>query len=152
MAITDSRVRNGTLSLGDTPVSFECQATNVRIVADHTQEDGVETLCGDMSEPSLETIYTLAVTSIQDFDDPDGFVNYCYDNTGTVVAFEWVPGPADVSPTFTGTCQIRAVEIGGDVATQLTTDAEFPCIGKPVRTPAPDPETDVAKAKASAKA
>lgn len=134
MAITDSRVRNGVLSLGDTPIQFECQATNVRIVADHTQEDGIETLCGDMSEPSLETTYTLAITAIQDFDDPAGFVNYCFDETGTAVAFEWAPGPILTSPTFSGICQIRAVEIGGDVAAQLTTDAEFPIIGKPTRT------------------
>ena len=56
------------------------------------------------------------------------------DTGGTAVAFEWVPGPADTSPAYTGTVQIRAVEVGGDVATQLTTDAEFPCIGQPVRT------------------
>ena len=147
MPIVDSRVRNGTLALGDTPVQFECQATNVRIVPDHNQEDGVETLCGDMSEPSLETTWTLAVTAIQDFNDPAGFVNYCFDNNGTAVAFEWVPGPAATSPSFTGTVQIRAVEIGGDVATQLTTDAEFPCIGQPVRTEPEPPGADSAKSK-----
>ena len=140
MAITDSRVKNGTLSLGATPVSFECQATNVRIVPDHSQEDGVETLCGDMSEPSLETAWTLAITAIQDFNDAEGFVNYCWDNNGTTVPFEWLPGAADAAPTYTGNVQIRAVEVGGDVAVQLTTDAEFPCVGQPTRTDyEPDP-------------
>jgi hypothetical protein len=146
MAITDSRVKNGTLSLGETPVQFECQATNVRIVPDHTQEDGVETLCGDISEPSLETAWTLSVVAIQDFNDAAGFVNYCWDNNGVAVPFEWVPGPSATSPTFSGTVQIRAVEVGGDVAVQLTTEAEFPCIGQPTRT---DPTIPLAAASGS---
>ena len=133
MPITDSRLKNGKLGLGDIPTYFETQATNVAIVPDHTQEDGVETLSGDMSEPSLDSTYSLVITAIQDFTDPDGFVNYLWDNTGTTVAFTWEPSGAS-GPTFAGDVQLRATEVGGDVATQLTTDVELPCIQKPTRT------------------
>jgi hypothetical protein len=133
MAITDSRVKNGTLGLGETPIQFETQATNVAIVPDHTQEDGVETLSGDMSSPSLTTTYSLVITAIQDFDDAAGFVAYTWDESGTEVPFTWEPSGA-TGPTYAGTCQIRAVEVGGDVATQLTTEAEFPIVGVPTRT------------------
>jgi hypothetical protein len=143
MPITDSRLKNGKLGLGTVPVYFETQATNVAIVPDHQQEDGVETLSGDMSEPSLETTYALTIQAIQDFTDADGFVNYTWDNTGTTVAFTWQPS-GSTGPTFAGQCQIRAVEVGGDVATQITTEAEFPCIGKPTRT---DPTTAAAASK-----
>ena len=146
MPITDSRVKNGTLGLGATPTQFETQATNVAIVPDHSQEDGVETLSGDMSSPSLTTTYSLVITAIQDFTDPDGFVAYSWTENGTEVPFTWAPQGATAGPTYSGTCQIRAVEVGGDVATQLTTEAEFPIIGTPVRTE-PEPPAAAVKVK-----
>lgn len=150
MPIIDSRVRNGTLSLGETPVQFECQARNIELVPDHSQEDGVETLCGDTTAPSLTTTWSLDITAIQDFTDPDGFVIYTHDNNGTTVPFSWCPGDSATEPTWTGSCQVRAVTVGGEVATQLTTDASLPIIGTPTRTPPAGGAAATAKATAKA--
>lgn len=141
MPITDSRVRNGTLSLGEIPVLFECQATTVQIVPDHSEEDGVETLCGETTAPSLETTSSLEITAIQDFTDPLGFQQYTWENNGVTVPFSWCPGDLLLEPTYSGNCQIRSVTIGGEVATQITTDAEFPIVGDPLITyPVPPAE------------
>jgi len=138
MPIIDSRVRNGTLTLDAT--AYECQATTVTIEPDHAQEDGVETLCGDETAPSLTTTWSLNITAIQDFTDPAGFVNATWEGNGDTVPFTWCPGDPAAEPTFSGDCQLRAVTVGGDVAAQLTTDATFPIVGKPTRTePTPAP-------------
>ena len=139
MPIIDSRVRNGTLTLD--AVAFECQARTITITPSHTQEDGVETLCGESTAPALTTQWALNITAIQDFTDAAGFVNATWENNGTSVPFTWCPGDEDVEPTFSGTVQVRAVELGGEVAAQLTTDAEFPIVGVPTRTEPTPPLT-----------
>lgn len=113
---------------------FECQATSVAVVPDHDEEDGVETLCGETTPPSLTTTWELQLTAIQDFSDAAGFQQYTWENNGLTVAFEWVPGDPLTNPTYTGTCQIRAVTVGGEVSVQLTTDAVFPIVGDPITT------------------
>jgi len=61
-----------------------------------------------------------------------GFVEYCRLNNNTTDTFSWVP--VTDGPTFSGSCVVTAVEIGGDVGTQLTTDFEFVVTGALVRT------------------
>ena len=135
MPLIESKVKGGTLLLGTAPgTEFAAQATTVTITPDHSQDDPVETLDGSKSTPVLETAWNLNVTAIQDFDDPEGFVNYCYDNSGETVDFVWTPNAAGVS--YAGKIQVRAVETGGDVGALLSTEAEFPCIDKPTRTDA----------------
>jgi len=131
MPITESRLRLGTLTLGGT--SFATQATNVRLVPS-TEEDGdaLEVLSGDEILPDDVTTWALAITAVQDFDDPAGFVNYAMQNAGDVVAFVWAPNPPGVS--YAGNVKVRPVEIGGDVNARLTTEAEWPIQGEPIPT------------------
>jgi hypothetical protein len=142
--ITESRLKSGTLSLGTTtPKNFECQATNVRLTPDSSidtsDDDTIETLCGAVTTASSDTTVTvnweLNIDAIQDFDSPTGFVQYCFDNAGTVQGFSWKPSAN--SPTYSGEVRILPVEIGGDVAKRLTTSASFPVVGKPTITPKP---------------
>ena len=82
--------------------------------------------------------WSLQGSAIQDWSDDAGFVEYCRQNSNTVVAFDWVPDAAG-AVKFTGNCQVVAVDIGGDVATQNTSDWEFAVVGDPgreVHTPA----------------
>jgi|SRR5215469_2674522 len=141
MPITSSKLKTGTLSLGTAPgEDFACQATAVRLTPSYEDDgDFVETLCGENISPNKKETWTIGGTSIQDFDDPAGFVQYCFDHATEVVDFSWCPSTA-ASPTYTGRCTIVAVEIGGDVNARLTTDWEFDVEGKPVITPfAPPP-------------
>lgn len=136
--ITESRVKAGTLTLGGsgggtgTPgTAFACQASTIKITPSFDDDgDAVETLCGDTMPAGKKESWTLNGTSIQDFDDPDGFLAYCYEHSLETVAFSWQPNIVG-APTITGNCVIRALELGGDVNARLTTDWEWDISGKP---------------------
>ena len=147
--ITESRVRKGSLTFGGegggtagTGTVFACQATSVKVTPSYDDDgDAVETLCGDTIPQGKKEKWTLNGTSIQDFDDPEGFLAYCYENSLTTVAFEWTPN--DVTAlTWSGEVVIRALEEGGDVNARLTTDWEFDISGRPLRTPEVAPLED----------
>jgi len=146
--ITESKVKNGTLTLGGTAgvggTEFACQATNVRLTPSHDESgDEVETLCGDKLPPDVKTTWSLAGTSIQDFDDPAGFIKFSIDNNLADTEFSWQPNAGDT--TVAGTVQVRALEVGGDVNARITTDFEWPVQGDPDWTwPAPAPGAVVA--------
>ena len=138
MTITESRVRKGTLTFGTddpiaqpptTAVDFSCQPTNVRVTPTYDDDgDQLETLCGDVIPPGKKESWVLAGTSVQDFDDPAGFLTYCYENRMTTVPFTWTPN-IEGAPVWTGECVIVALEEGGDVNTRITTDFEFDVAG-----------------------
>lgn len=152
MTITESRIRKGTLSLGGDgagvgAVDFSCQPTAVAITSDFSEDgDPVETLCGDTILPTTTATATLTFTAIQDFADPEGLVQYTWDHNLEVVPFAWVPNPT-VPPKFTGTVQVRRLDIGGDVNARLTSDAEWPIQDGPERDNTP-PAVDATGATA----
>jgi hypothetical protein len=129
--LKDSRLGPGTLTLD--AVEYGVQISNVTLTPDVSSEDGTPTL--GLPDPApLSTIkWSLKGSSIQDFEDAAGFVNYCMDNALSEVPFVWVPD-TDAGVEYAGTCQVLPVEIGGDVSVQLTTDFEFPVVGVPSRT------------------
>lgn len=131
MPIVESRLRNGLLTING--VAFATQASNVTLSPDVDEEgDTLETLSGDTILPNEKTTWTLGITAIQDFDDPQGLVNFAFQNVGDIVSFTWRPSAAGVS--YAGSVKVRAVEIGGDVNARLDTSAEWPCQGTPVPT------------------
>ena len=144
MTIVESRLKTGTLTFGDevAGVSFACQATNVRVSPTYDDDgDPLETLCGDTIPAGKKESWTLAGTSIQDFDAPEGFISYCYDNRMMTVAFTWQANQTG-APTWAGEVVILALEEGGDVNTRITADWEFDISGTPTRTYAAPPLED----------
>jgi hypothetical protein len=138
MAIVASRLRNGELTFGGngtgTAVSFACQATTVAVNPSYDNDgDPVEVLCGERLPAGKRETWTISGTSLQDFDDPQGFLAYCYTHAMETVAFTWKPN-ADGAPTWTGECVILALVEGGDVQSRLDTDWEFDIVGRPTRT------------------
>lgn len=144
MAIIESKLKTGILTLGGTGVntsgdwvvtggeSFACQATNVRVTPSYEDEgDPLETLCGDTIGASKKESWVLAGTSIQDFDDPAGFLAYCFENRMTDQGFTWQANTT--APLWQGMLTVVALEEGGDVNTRLTTDFEFAVVGTPSR-------------------
>lgn len=127
MPITDSRLKEGTLTLdGD---AFETQATAVALVPSTDEEgDELETLSGDKILPDDVTTWTLDITAIQDFTDADGLLEFLRANAGDVVTFVWKPTTAAV-PNWTGSVKIRPAQIGGDVNTRNTSDVSLPVQG-----------------------
>jgi hypothetical protein len=146
MAIVESKQKTGILTLGGTatqagtpPVwtvtggtSFACQATNVRVTPNYEDDgDALEVLCGDSLGVGKKESWVLAGTSIQDFDNPEGFLAYCFDERLTDVGFTWQANTT--APLWAGMLTVIALEEGGDVNTRLTTDWEFAIIGTPSR-------------------
>lgn len=135
--IRESKLKTGTLTftVDAAPVDFACQATNVRIIPKHDEDgDTLETLCGDQIGAEETRTDSLAITAIQDFDDPAGFQSFSWENDRTTVPFTWTPN-AD-GPSWSGSVRVRALEVGGDVNKRLTVDAEWPCLGDVIWTPA----------------
>lgn len=135
--ITESKLKNGLLTLGGTGgtggTEFGCQPTNVRITPSHDESgDEVETLCGDTLSPDVKTTWSLAGTSIQDFDNPDGLIAYSVEHNLEDVEFVWQANEGEFK--VAGTLQVRALEIGGDVNTRITSDFEWPLQGDPTFT------------------
>jgi hypothetical protein len=138
--INESKLKEGVLILGGSvepavapAQDFACQATNIRLTPSFSDSgDALETLCGDELAADTKTTWAMNGTSIQDFDDPDGFVYYALEHDGQKVPYLWKPN--DNGASFTGNVNIRAVEIGGDVNTRVTSDFEWPLDGPPTVT------------------
>ena len=89
MAIVESRLKDGELTLGTTPFDFSCQVTNARINSSYDDDgDAVETLCGDQIAPGRKLgSRALAGTFIQDWTAPaaSSITDYCY----TTISKRW---------------------------------------------------------------
>ena len=124
--LTDSRLGPGTLTLGST--EYGTQVSSVRLVPSNDTADGTPTLGIPDPAPLITTKWTLEGDAIQDWESADGFVEYCRSNNNTTVTFSWVPNSGK-AVTYSGSCTITAVEIGGSVAEQLTTSFSFQVVG-----------------------
>jgi hypothetical protein len=134
MPFADSRLGPGTLKLGPTgtEVEFNMQTAAVRLTPSADSADGTPTLAVPEPAPETTISWALNIDAIQDFTEPDGFVNYLMDNALAEVDFAWVPDTAD-GTAYNGTVQIIPIEIGGDVAVQVVTSVELPVVGQPTR-------------------
>lgn len=133
MAVVESKLKTGSLKLGTAPgTEYGCQETNVRITPEHNEDgDQQETLCGDVLTAVTTTTWTLNGTAIQDWDaaGAQSIVQYSWAHDGETVPFVWKPNAGATS--FSGNVTIRALELGGDVNTRITTDFAWPMTGKP---------------------
>src|SRR5947208_14723700 len=82
MTVTESRLKDGTLTLGTAPgdIDFSCQVINARVNTSY-EDDGSaqETLCGDLIAAGRKlSSRSLAGTFIQDWDPPESIVDYCF--------------------------------------------------------------------------
>jgi hypothetical protein len=129
MPITDSRNKGGTLTLD--ALAFAKQATSVTLTPSADEDgDDLETLDGSTILADEVTSWALDLGMVQDFEDPAGFVEFARANAGDVVPFDWAPNGA-TGPSYSGNVKVRAVPIGGDVASRLTTTASWPVEGQP---------------------
>lgn len=131
MPVTDSRQKNGALTLDAT--SFQTQARNVTIVPPKPPDNPDMVLSGDPLAPEKADAWTLKVTAVQDFTNPEGFSAYTWNHEGERVPFVWQPVGA-TGPTYAGTVTVWPVEHGGDVGPRLEADAEWVMDAKPTVT------------------
>jgi hypothetical protein len=138
MAITESRLKDGELTIGTTPQDFSCQVTNARINSSYEDDgDPLETLCGDEIPAGRKLSQrALAGTFVQDWSLASGSItDYIWDHDLEVVAFSYTPATA--GPVLTGSLRLEvpAETYGGDVNTRITSDFEWAIVGDVTRTP-----------------
>ena len=138
MTINESRLSNGTLTLGPTTplLDMSCQITNVRITSAYDDDgDPITTLCGD-SKPAGRKLSgrKLEGTFVQDFDDPDGVVKFLWDNDLSVVPFTFMPDETPLTITGSVMLEVPAETYGGDVKTRITSDFSWNIQDEPVFT------------------
>lgn len=130
---TESKLWEGTLTIDG--VGYACQAANVKITPKHNASgDTLFLLCGNELAPSTTRGNTLAISAVQDFDDPEGFVAMTWEKDLTDVPFTWEPNNVEGSVSYSGTVGVRAVEVGGDVRVRNMTSAEWDVVGPVVPT------------------
>jgi hypothetical protein len=130
MPLTDSRLGVGTLLLG--AVDHSTQIANVVLTPSVDETDGTPTLADPTPLPEQRETWALEGSAIQDFELEAGFVNYCFDNAGSVVPFVFTPNTGD-GTNWTGSVLVASVPIGGDAGVQITADFSFAVEGKPTR-------------------
>jgi hypothetical protein len=137
MAIVESRLRDGTLTIGTAPddLDLSCQLTNVRYAVSYSDDgDTVETLCGDKIVAGEKNDGgSLSGTFIQDWTAATGtsIILYLMANDLQEVPYTYTPNPD--GDTFSGTVRIKLPGefLGGDVNTRITSDFEWSVVEWP---------------------
>lgn len=131
MPVTDSRLGPGTLVF-DTTHDFSVQVSSCSLTPSTNETDGTATLAEP--DPAKEVTFEWALTgdTISDWSSATGFVNWAMDNAGDEVTFAFEPSTA-AGVEYSGTVQVRPIQIGGDVNVQSVVSFEFPLIGTPTR-------------------
>ena len=140
MPIVESRVKDGTLTLGTAPgTDFSCQVTNIRINSAYSDDgDPLEVLCGDKVPAGRKLdSRSLAGTFVQDWTarpTATSLTKYLFDHDLEIVAFEYVPNAAGDTITGSVRVEVPGETWGGDVNTRITSDFEWFIQGDPVFT------------------
>jgi hypothetical protein len=128
---TDSRVKSGILSFtappGGTSVAFSGQITEVSINPSVDTAEATEVLSGDKVGGASTVSDTLDFTLIADFDAPSAasLQAFSWAHRGEVVEFD-VQFTDDAGTAWTGTCEVKALQVGGAVNKQITVTGSYP--------------------------
>lgn len=131
MPLHNRKIKVITFDLGGT--TFQCQISNFQFV--NNTEDGqkIYSMCPD-GEAIEETDpdWALTLTFWSDW-RVNGISDFLMENDGEDVAFELEHHP-DIPAEhtiWTGTLRVKAPNVGGEVKTTETQEANFQIIGKP---------------------
>jgi len=143
LATEESRQYAGTLTFGTEPTAeipnpdieatpFEKQVFECSLEpAVEEKGDELTMLNGNVLGADESIKWTLKIGAVQDFMDPQGFLEFCRNNALVTVPFEWEPNSSLDSPTISGKVKIRPGKYGGATKLRLTSEIEFPVIGEP---------------------
>jgi outer membrane receptor for ferric coprogen and ferric-rhodotorulic acid len=131
MPVTDSRLGPGTLVF-DTTEDFSIQVSSCSLTPSTNETDGTATLAEPTPASEVTFDWNLTGDTISDWSDATGFVNWAMDNAGSEVTFAFTPSTA-AGVDYSGTVQVRPIQIGGDVSAQSVVSFEFPLTGAPTR-------------------
>jgi hypothetical protein len=126
MATVSQKLGPGLLEfiLSGTTKTFSGQVTNCRI--EFPDSDAVSVLDGG---ELVDDSYTLAGTLLQDY-TITGYLNFFLTHRGAKASWKFVPNTAMEDGTvYSGECNLKALNIGGDVKSRATSDFSFSGIG-----------------------
>lgn len=122
----------GIFTIGETGTATEFggRCTVMAITPEHETDDELQFLDGTSESGGLTTSWTAGGEFVQDY-ITGNLANWAAAQNGKRLPFRFVPSTAGVTEV-TGTLEVRAVKIGGDVKKKNTSEFEFPVIGDPV--------------------
>lgn len=121
----------GIFTIGETASAeeFGGHTTVCALEPEHETDDDLPTLDGGTIGGDLTTKWNLKGEFVQDY-LAGSLVAWAAANNGKRLPFRFVPSTEGVLET-SGTLEVRAVKIGGDVKKKNTTEFEFPVVGVP---------------------
>lgn len=121
----------GTLSFGEsgTLKQFAAHTTATSLVPSYSDGDVLDLLDGSQEREADEETWAIEGTIRQQL-EIEALEDWCLEHAGEDMPFTFTPN-TDVAKSYTGTCTVRAINIGGDVKTKNTSDFSFPLNGRP---------------------
>jgi len=129
------RLGPGSLMIGATGTEkeFAVQTTKTTLTPSVDSEDDINTLDGGTLGGDETETWELTGTIHQSY-DANSLLKYCFDNryskTKQALPFKFVPLD-EGTQEWSGVIKLRALDIGGDVKKQNTSDFSFPLVGEP---------------------
>jgi hypothetical protein len=133
---TAHRLGPGSLKIGATGTEkeFAVQMTKAKLSGSVDAEDDINTLDGGTLAGAETETWELTGEVHQSY-DVDSLIAYCFENrftkTGELLPFTFIPLNSGVQE-WSGTLKVRALDVGGDVKKQNTSEFTFPLSGDPV--------------------
>lgn len=135
MTVHQTELGPGVLDVGEvgTLTSFAAQLTKCALVPKHDEEDDIPVLSGETVAGSLTTSWTIEGELLQDFGTAaaPSLSEWTLTNNGKTFPFTFTPNDDTGTKKLTGTLQVRATQIGGDVKKRNRSDLAFKVIGTP---------------------
>jgi len=129
------RLGPGSLMIGATGTAkeFAVQTTKTTLTPSVDSEDDINTLDGGTLGGDETETWELTGTIHQSY-DAASLLKYCFDirfsKTNIALPFKFVPLDTGAQE-WSGTVKLRALDVGGDVKKQNTSDFSFPLVGEP---------------------
>ena len=133
MAVKTLTVGPGKLQIGDSEniTTFESQTRSCKLVPNVDTDDPIDVLSGEQIAGDRSEAFTLEGTFLQDFGATLSTTEWLFEHRGESHPFEYTPNNS-AGKKITGTLQVEAIDIGGDVKTKAESDFEFQLLGAPV--------------------
>ena len=125
-----------TLSGGGSPVQYNGQVTDARVVPSPGEERSITTLDGTRHVRVGVPGFTLEMTGAQDWREPEGLARFLWDHAGAQATFQLNAHGSGATPTIdkpamSGTVVLAEGVYGGEADTWSTLEVKLSCTGRP---------------------
>lgn len=131
MPVKSSQLGPGSLTIGVPASAREWggQLTKCALTPDTSTEDAIPTLDGSELAGDASTVWTLSGTILQDY-ELDSLEDFAFTSRRKDLPFVFTPRKAG-KRSYSGTCTVVPIMVGGDVKKRNTSDFEFRVVGEP---------------------